>query len=164
MSNAEQGDEEEKLTPGMAIEVFHDRGTPEEKRIVRAALRNPHSVIHDWLEGMQNWAERAFRRQSSNSKRGDQILRDSAAKANYYDVVGFVNQLRSIGKITEGDARQLLDGGPRDKNDVQHVNQDYRRKCDDVLTRLEALHPELNEEIARVRSALGRGTDTGHSL
>lgn len=158
MAGEDQSDNDAKLTPRMAIDVFSNRGTPDEERLVRAALNDPHSVIHDWLEGVENWATRAFRRQSNSSRVGDEMLRDSSAKADYEDVVGWIRELCANAKISDQDMRWLL--GVDEKPPSQDKNfkiTDYRQESARILETLQSMHPELAVEIERVRSALHRG-------
>lgn len=160
--DAKGEDKDSLLTPRMVIEVLRGRGTPEEQELVRSALKDPHSVVHDWLEGMEDWAQRAFRGSSRRAKAADRLLQEGAARHDYNDVIAFIRELGAAGHITNHEMDTIFETHSEQESATRSTATfDYRGAAMRMLDAIVSAHPELSDATQRVRVALGRGLDPG---
>jgi hypothetical protein len=143
------GEDAERVTPKMFIEVIRGKGTPEEEELVRKALANPHSPLNDWIDHVEEWAEKSFGRKNSSSLAAAGILAEAVARRHREDVVAFFERKRSEGELTEEDLSKLLTAGALDSNKAPSAaSEDYARAVTSMLQLAVALHPEFASDIA----------------
>lgn len=151
-----------EVTPEMLNRAIRGEASPEEVALVRAAMKDPNSQIHDWLEGVEEWAQRAFRKRSGRASAADRMLREGAARHDYDDVVDYIRNLRKSGKITEREMDTVLKMNTvpqSESGQPQYV--DYRGVALRMLEELTQARPDLADEVQQVRTALDRGLDPG---
>lgn len=149
---SQQGDSNEdrplSVTPRMLVEVSHGRGTHEEERLVREALKDPNSAVHDWLEQMQDWAESVFGRKAPTSKAADRIIDQAMAKAHYHDVIAFLQNKTISGGISHEEVARIISVGGMTA-DQDHQPSAWRDGIQRMVGLLSELHPLLASELIR---------------
>ena len=81
------GDDPPLVTPKMFVAVIRGKGTAKEREVVQKALDDPHSVLHDWLEGMEQWAEQTFHRETASSQAAKRVFADAIARQRHQDAI-----------------------------------------------------------------------------
>lgn len=154
-----------QVTPRMVIEVLRGRGTPEEQGLVRLALKDPHSVVHDWLEAMENWAERVFGGQGPSTRAADNALRDTIAKQFHEDLITFVGRKYEEGRLSANELSQILDAGRLPTTDpTDSTAADRQQAAAHMVDIIKTSHPTLAEELRQLeRRARGRNSGEGRS-
>lgn len=160
MSQCNDGSEEEpkRVTPHMVIEVSHGRGTPEEERLVREALKNPNSQVHDWLEQMQDWAESVFGRKTPSSRAADRIIDQAIAKAHYHDVIAFLQSKAISGGISHEEVARIIRVGGMSA-DQDNQPKAWSEGIQRMVGLLSELRPLLGSELIRLQRNHTKGDE-----
>lgn len=139
-----------QVTPRMLVEVSHGRGTPAEDRLVREALKDPNSAVHDWLEQMQDWAESVFGLKAPSSKAADRIIDQAMAKAHYHDVIAFLQNKTISGGISHEEVARIIRVGGMTA-DQDHQPSAWREGIQRMVGLLSELRPLLASELIRLQ-------------
>lgn len=147
----------------MLIRVLRGQATAEEERLVKKAVLDPHSEVNDWLEAMESWAQRVFRRTSRHAKAADKMLREGAGRQDFNDVVAFIHMLTDKGTLTKNESESLLRMNPAPESGVESSHSaDYRALALRMLRDLIELRPDLATDVQRIRENLDRGLGPSH--
>ncbi len=155
MSDQESEDQETPLvTPEIFHRVMRGKGTAAEERAVREALRDPNSELLDWLEAVEAWAQKAFRRPSRHSEHADQILSEAIARKYRDDVIAFVQKKHSGGLFSDDDFAKIMapvavEEGPNATLSPLTV----LTSVNDMLDIMVAVRPDLEPEARILRAS-----------
>ena len=156
-SDRNEGEDPEAVTPDMFINVIQGRATPREHEIVRNAFRDPHSELHDWLEGVEDWAQKFFGATDYHGAAGDQMIDLAVARKHREDAVAFLHRKRSEGKLSDEQLSTLLaEGILQSSDDKPPESEEYRRATSKMLELAVKLRPDLTAEIQEITKARGQ--------
>lgn len=142
------------ITPEMFRRVVRGKGTPKEEQAIRNALRDPNSELLDWLEGVEAWAHRAFRRTSRHSEHGDQILLEAVSRKYRDDVLAFIRSKYSQGILSDSDTDKLFAAGALQDAPNSIPSEAFQKSGNDMLDLLVAMRPEIEPEARTLRASL----------
>lgn len=161
LGSGSQSDEGEasRITPRMFLSVIRGTGTEHERELVRQAFDDPNSELHDWLEGVQEWAERTLGRKHAASEAGDRILEEATARQHRQDLVSFAARKRGESVLSEEQFSSVLAAGAMSADsDKTATAADYVAAIQAMRSRLLAFCPTLAQDIDRLLSPGGRDT------
>ena len=148
----------DRITPRMLFAVLRGTATAKEQDLVRRALRDPASELHDWLQAVEAWAEETFNRKSTSSDAADQQLRLAIMRTHRQDVVSFLHQKRAEGRLTDEEVSRILAAGAiSTEPGLPPASADYSQSASAMLQLTLALHPELTTEVEKLSSTRDRG-------
>jgi hypothetical protein len=157
MPRPDESDSQPSQTPTSTdvAAYFNGEATPEQMRLVRAALDDPKSPVHQWISGVEEWAHKAFPPEYDFET--GTLERHSAAMEKLNSVLEFIRTQEAAGVITEEEASQLLSVGHLDdfaqfpKTPSQAITS-----ATAIVRTITELHPELSAEMAKWRIGLSR--------
>jgi hypothetical protein len=154
-ADSNEGENPTSITPEMFIRVRRNEGTPQERELILKALKDPHSELHDWLHGVEEWAERALGGRSSSTRAADQMIEDAVLRQHRDDVVTFLRRKHAEGKISDELLPKILAAGaPRPGPDGLPLNG-HAQATADMIQVAALLCPELHDEIAQLSGTRG---------
>ncbi|OWY73151.1 hypothetical protein B7486_02030 [cyanobacterium TDX16] len=139
----------------MLVRVVRGQGTSDEETLVRAALCDPHSQVHDWLEEMAAWAERAFGNRTPSSRAADEHIAAATSKRFYNDLLDYVKGKHKEGLLTLGQLSDIERAGQITSNpDAEPSATQWQHAAGCMFTTLSTIRAELARELKdRYRSA-----------
>ena len=141
----------------MFLEVIRGGGTPDERDTVLKALSDPHSLLHDWLEATESWAEKALGRKSLSRLSAEGLLSEAVSKNDRNDVIAFLRRKSAEGKISEEHLSSILQAGAIDVDEPSRNAESYVHSTRKILDSLHRFYPELSEELQKLASRVERG-------
>lgn len=142
------------------LAAMRGRETLEQKQLLLRELADPHSVIHDWLHGFENWAEQRFGGPSSRTKHADETLDRIATTKLHRDVTEYVWRQRAHGVISESDASAIIAAGavPQAEQPSSHA---LKTSAQCMILALSARYPQFRRDLESLWMGPLPGTTLG---
>ncbi|HVS70807.1 MAG TPA: hypothetical protein VHQ47_06105 [Phycisphaerae bacterium] len=160
---ADSGEGEIELTPQLFLRVQKGDCTEKEREFIRNQLRDPHSVLHDWLEGLASLVP-PFSRKNRNPHEAaaDAMLREAAYRTDRNEIATFLRRCQATGRIDEDHVSEVLSAGQIDTTSTAASGEQYKQAVAAMLALIVRKHPELATEVEKLGAAhdhhdFGRG-------
>ncbi|MGA2230847.1 MAG: hypothetical protein ABSH22_08100 [Tepidisphaeraceae bacterium] len=134
------------LTAKDVADYLGGKATTEQTRLIREAMDDPNSQLHEWLKGVEGWA-----RSSLSSGKPDRLgVRNSPAIENLTALLHFIQAKRTERILTDDDFSYIVAKAEIPNfNDLPRTSGQAIVVASRVTSALLDLHPELAEEVAK---------------
>jgi len=136
----------------MYNKVMRGEGTSEELEVVRKALSDPQSPLHDWLEGVTEWAVKVFSRPSREKETAEQKFRVHLLKSDRNDILAFIRRKHAEGRLSDQQVGSILAAGALEADEQSSNPQTHGQATQRMLKVIQQLTPELLTELQTLAS------------
>lgn len=147
-----------QITPRDFVAVLRGTADPQTASLVRNALLQPTSEVHEWVENVEDWAACSLPLRRTDAKAADQMIQEAAATKDRQQAVVFVRKACRSGLLSTDELNRVLAIGARSYNGRAPASAS---SINESTIKMLSLAIELNPALASGVVSLFRGSSAG---